>query len=454
MTFDSTSYTLSTEQRKMGFEGTEATISDANGNFLMSSNGVWIANANNDTMMNGTGLNPGSQVNGYPHGLLLHYANIFLPFPGDSAKYVLLHHTFDSNQNSYSGFEVFQTIIDLSLDSGLGGVILKNDTILQDTINQGIAACKHANGRDWWIVCQKEMSDILIVMLLTPQGVTNISYKVLGVPIARFNVTQLTFSQDGTQFAYYRYHPVSLDETVILTDFDRCTGLFSNPQVLPVTPGTYLWGLTFSPSGKYLYTCSTQNIFQIDTDSLTIDTVATYDGFCFPNPPWCTTFFMMYLAANGKIYITSGSGVQHIHEINYPDSAGIACDVQQHAINLGVWSFRAVPNHPNYYLECDSTLGCPCLNTSVNEIEQHNFHFSVSPNPNNGNFKISYLLPQNQNGTFEMFDVNGRKIYSQVLPKWSTMQVVKLPFLADGIYNCSILSGEDRVNKNVAVMRK
>jgi hypothetical protein len=44
------------ENRKMPFKGTEATICDAQGNFLMSTNGIWIANANNDTMLNGGGL--------------------------------------------------------------------------------------------------------------------------------------------------------------------------------------------------------------------------------------------------------------------------------------------------------------------------------------------------------------------------------------------------------------
>lgn len=57
--FGPTSYQLVDEQRKMTFKGTQANISDNNGNLLMSSNGVWIANANGDTMMNGAGLNPG-----------------------------------------------------------------------------------------------------------------------------------------------------------------------------------------------------------------------------------------------------------------------------------------------------------------------------------------------------------------------------------------------------------
>jgi hypothetical protein len=152
-----------------------------------------------------------------------------------------------------------------------------------------------------------------------------------------------------------------------------------------------------------------------------------------------TTFWNMYLAANGKIYITSGSGVQHIHEINYPDSAGIACDVQQHAIDLGYAQLRSVPNHPNYYLGCDTTLGCLCLTTGIEELGGHEFQFNVAPNPTSGNFKITYLLPQNQPGKLEVFDINGRRIYEMNLPHWSTMQEVILPkSISSGVYNCMI----------------
>ena len=67
--FDANSYTHIPEFRKMSFKGTEATICDAQGNFLMSSNGIWIANASNDTMMNGSGLNPGPGASSWPFGL-------------------------------------------------------------------------------------------------------------------------------------------------------------------------------------------------------------------------------------------------------------------------------------------------------------------------------------------------------------------------------------------------
>jgi len=52
----------------------------------MSSNGVWIADATGDTMMNGGGLNPSWDVNAHPRGLLIN-GNIFLSFPEDSINY-------------------------------------------------------------------------------------------------------------------------------------------------------------------------------------------------------------------------------------------------------------------------------------------------------------------------------------------------------------------------------
>ncbi|MEZ5068914.1 MAG: hypothetical protein R2847_10700 [Bacteroidia bacterium] len=41
----------------------------------------------------------------------------------------------------------------------------------------------------------------------------------------------------------------------------------------------------------------------------------------------------------------------------------MACDVQQHAIQLPHYYVNGLPNHPNYFLDCDSTLGCLCAST-------------------------------------------------------------------------------------------
>ncbi|MBK8848421.1 MAG: T9SS type A sorting domain-containing protein [Bacteroidetes bacterium] len=417
----------------------------------MSSNGVWIANANNDTMLNGAGLNPGSNVNSWPNGLLNTYANIFLPYPNDTNKYILFHHTDTVSGNTYMTRELFYSLIDMTLANGLGGVIKKNQIAFQDTLSWGIAACRHANGRDWWIVAKKDNDDKIITVLFTDSGISNISYQSLNYsPYHLENINQLTFSRDGKQIMLSTYdNPISKKCSLVISNFNRCTGMFSNTQVVLLSKNLYLWGLAFSASGNYAYACSSQNIFQVSTTTLQVDTVAWYDGFSFPLQSAATTFFNMYLAANGKIYITSGNGVQHLHEMNYPDSAGLGCDVQQHSIFLNIWNFRAVPNHPNYYLGCDTTLGCGCA-TSYNQYAMDDSKFNIYPNPNNGVFSIGYKAIATTS-KLSVIDVNGKTIYTQTLPPWSNEQSIKC-LLTKGVYVVRIENGSEYVSRKMLVI--
>ncbi|MBL0051292.1 MAG: hypothetical protein IPP29_07105 [Bacteroidetes bacterium] len=60
-------------------------------------------------------------------------------------------------------------------NNGKGVVTQKNLIAFQDTILFGIHACKHANGRDWWIVALRDSSDVAIKLLFTPNGIAQIS---------------------------------------------------------------------------------------------------------------------------------------------------------------------------------------------------------------------------------------------------------------------------------------
>jgi hypothetical protein len=451
--FNTTNFSYATEVRKMGFEGTQGNISDSQGNFLMSSNGVWIANANNDTMLNGSGLNPGYFVNAWPNGLLIPNGNFFIPTPGDTSGYTLFHQTEINSVSTNCNLSYSK--IDMNLDSGLGGVFLKNNLIVSDSLTWGITGVKHANGRDWWIFGMEDSSDYVTKILYSTNGVESIATQTLNFTPHPFgNVSQINFDLSGKLFAYNTYdNPVNKNSSIILCDFDRCNGNFTNTRIIPVSSGSYIWGLSFSPSGEYLYANTSNFIFQINTISLQVDTVAVYDGFSFPIPPAATTFFSQYLASNGKIYLTSGNGVQHLHEINYPDSAGLACDVQQHNVSLGVWHFRSVPNHPNYNLGPVVGSVCDSLSVGVEELS-HDFKFSVSPNPtSDGYIKLVYLLPQNNPGIFEVYNLTGQRVFEMNLPSWSTLQFVKLPELSSGVYTCVIRSGYERATTKLVLMR-
>jgi hypothetical protein len=418
-------------------------------------------------MLNGTGLNPGMFTDSWcdqngPGAMPFSHANLIIPYPDDPTKFILFHQAGDYNMPGTVPSKLYYTIVDMTLDGGLGGVPVnqKNLIAITDTLSAGIAACKHANGRDWWVIAVKDSINLLYKILVTPNGITSISTQNFNFPVAYYNACQPVFSPDGKKFAYTNLRTGALGfHDVRLFSFDRCTGMFDSLTYIyvPNEPG---FGLAFSSNSKYLYHSSFTKIYQLNTDTTDIPPsntlVATYDGFISGFPPNCcaTDFWLMYLAANGKIYISSGSGVVDMHFINYPDSAGLACDVQQHALPLPCLSGRGNVNHPNYYLGCDTTLGCTPCYVGIEERGKHDFKFSVTPNPTSGNIKIVYLLPQNKSGVFEMYDINGKKVYEQRLPPWSTLQWITLPEVSEGIYSGVIKSGVEIASKKIVLIKE
>ena len=461
LNIDSSNATLITEIRKMPFQETEGNISDKNGNFLMSSNGIWIANNVGDTMPNGSGLNPGSAATAMKQmGLPLINGNIILPMPDDTNKFVLFHQTFGDITNYAT--EIFYTIIDKTLDNGRGDVISKNNVALSGSFGYGMAACKHGNGRDWWVVAFNNSAGIIHKFLLSPNSVQYFGSQNLNVPVYGAEwAGQPVFSPDGSKFAYRHAYAVgsAVFQNLRLFYFDRCDGSFLLDTIIDYNDTYVGFGMSFSSNSRFLYFDSYLHLFQLDTDSLTapnsLQIVAVTDTappFPSPSPPFYTNFHTMYLAANGKIYITSTNGVIDLHYINFPDSAGMSCGVNKNSLHLPKFVAGSVPVHPNYYLGRKIGSVCDTL-TSINDLTEHNFKFSISPNPTSGIFKIIYLLPQNQKGVFEVYDVTGKKVFSYNLPQWSTLQNFDLSFLGSGVYQCLIKSNGFITAKKLAVIK-
>ena len=450
--FTQNNYNLTPASFKMPFMSAQGNLSDENGNLLMVSNGCWIADATGDTMMNGGGLIPNSFTNSSWcnsfSGLPFHHSVVFVPNPTDSNKIYLLHQSGTSSSN-FKSSGLYYSVIDKTLNNGLGGVMpsQKNLVALQAGLNPGITVCKHANGVDWWVLVFKDSSDIVYTMQLSATGFSVPVQQALGVIPAIYLLGQMSFSPDGKKFAYSYYNGISgaINNYIRLFDFDRCTGLLSNKTEVIYVENNGGLGLSFSPDSKKLYAGTFLKIVQLNLDTTNVaaslDAVAVYDGYAYPYPVLQTSFWTMYLAADGKIYITSGNGVIDIHFINYPDSDGVACDLQQHAIRLPCYSARGNVYHPNYYLGCDTTLGCPCLvSTGLTEYGAHNFKAKLSPNPGSFGFEILYLLPQNKSGTLSVYDLQGRLMHQQILPQWSTMQSVQAAGWAPGVYQVRIES--------------
>ncbi len=117
-------------------------ISNSNNDILFYSNGVYIANALDDTMQNGSGLNPSAYTSSRnSYGLYLPQGNLVIPFPDDSMKYYLFHETLDITISATTLY-LYYSIIDMTLNGGLGAVTQKNVVLINDSLNPGRLTAK------------------------------------------------------------------------------------------------------------------------------------------------------------------------------------------------------------------------------------------------------------------------------------------------------------------------
>ncbi|MEO7081349.1 MAG: hypothetical protein ABIY71_07465, partial [Flavobacteriales bacterium] len=238
---------VSSVDREIDFSRTNANITNSSGALLFSTNGAYLANATGEQMLNGGGLNPSWYTSEYPYGLHGPQNVLVLPKPGSPGIFYLIHGTLDNPAAPpapFSAYYLYLTTVDMSLDGGLGGVVSKNQVLLHDTLNVGkITAVRHANGRDWWVFCHKWGTNAYKRLLVTPEGISVDGSQSIGV-VRVADAGQVCFSPDGSRFAYFYAGPSGLE----IFDFDRCTGLFSNPLHIPIVATGGACGVAFSPN--------------------------------------------------------------------------------------------------------------------------------------------------------------------------------------------------------------
>lgn len=382
------------EYRDMNFYCTDASISDENGNLQFYSNGIFIANYQNDTMANGSGINlHPSTTQWQENGMPMIQGNLILPLPNSKNMYYLFHETIDVLTSELGGHptQLFYSVIDMSHNNGLGEVIAKNQILATDTFVFGcLTSVKHANGRDWWIVVPRFDSNIYYKMLLTPTGISSVDTQAIGGKLPKVDIGQACFSPNGNRYARYDGN----NGVVYYFDFDRCTGLFSNP-IDWVVANNLGSGCAFSPNSNVLYISEGLHIFQYNLLAADIPAsqmmVGQYDGF---QSPFACTINMAQLAPDGKIYLNATNGVNVLHVINYPDSLanmwGTNCGVGLHSFALPSYNASSLPNFPNYRLGAAIGSGCDTiLSTTYMEDKIDNQKAFIYPNPAQSTVNIS-----------------------------------------------------------------
>ncbi|MBK6984638.1 MAG: hypothetical protein IPH32_07715 [Bacteroidetes bacterium] len=90
------------------------------------------------------------------NGLGGHYSAeqsvIFIRFPCDTNKYYLFG---QDGKPTCPGTGLYYSIIDMSLNGGLGGITSTKAVHLLSGTNEWLTGTKHTNGTDFWVVTAK-----------------------------------------------------------------------------------------------------------------------------------------------------------------------------------------------------------------------------------------------------------------------------------------------------------
>ncbi len=410
---------------------TNTAISNNAGEILYYTNGIYVAGklGGGDTILNGGGLNPGAFTTQYANqGIPYPQASIFLPNPGDTQDryYSLIH--FSGDLNNGVAYTLFRSMIDKEANFGRGEVISKNDTFYQGiTRTGGMAACKHANGRDWWVVLGSRGNNLYRKFLLTANGVKDTLLQNIGPNYqGPLDQSYSRFSLDGTKYVTGAFAGL-----ITVMNFDRCTGEFSNPIGIVNGDGNFSSGVSsveFSPNGRFVYAIDRTTVKQYDLTNPNIqDSIIIYRCGC----PDGAQLNMFSLAYNGKIYgSTWAGGFPSLHVINSPNEKGLACDFVyegQPAISINSMS---VSNTANPRLGPLVGSGCDTLATDIRkETIEKKQQPRVQPNPAGKAFYIE--MPAQGNYKFELLNEAG-----QTVAKRETRQVdiINVETLNNGIY--------------------
>ncbi len=314
-----------------------SSASDVNGNLLFYTDGVTIWNSLHNVMANGTGL----------IGLNSTQPCVIIKQPGNTNIY----YVFTQDLGAYGG-TLNYSIVDMSLASGQGSVTTKNIAI-QSSAGPVLAATRHCNGADVWVVTHDNLSADFRANLLTAAGLSSITVvSSIGTPNTyTLQGTYLKISPNSKKIAMVvgcDYWNQS-NNTYEVFDFNNSTGAITNSLSL-LSSQQYAYGCEFSPDGTKLYgSKSSGDIYQWDLCAgsnsaivASIYTVTTSNS----------SKRAMQLGSDGKIYVCRHMQ-QSLGVINNPNLSSSACNyadagqsIAPRGNNLGLPIFVS-----NYFLQ-------------------------------------------------------------------------------------------------------
>jgi gliding motility-associated-like protein len=318
-----------------------ASVSDpATGQLLFYTDGRKVWNANNQVMPNGSNL-LGGFYNSCTQGALI------VPFSEDNQRYYLftLEELEALSLSPVIDNGLRYSVVDMTLNGGLGDVqVATLNTPLANDLTEKLIVIRSTEIQGFWVIAHKKNANEFLAWKIDACGVTAqpvVSAVGSNFASAPFGATEawsgaMDASPDGNRIGM----PVDWSDRIEFFDFNKTTGVVSNPLTVNVTddstpPFLRKYGACFSPDGSKFYYTNINSVYQLNLSTYTSAAIESsntliYSPILEPNVYPC---LQIEQAPNNKLYVAIGNAGR-LDAISSPNSLGLGCGYEDNAVSF------------------------------------------------------------------------------------------------------------------------
>ncbi len=385
--------------------------------------------------------------------------------PTNADQYYIFH-IDDVNLNG-----LFYSVVDMSLDSGRGEVVSKNNQLSSAKAGDYLQAVKHGNGKDWWLIFRSTppSNNLFYVYSVRSSGVQLDHIDSVG-PQSASDGVDLRFNSDGSQFAFCNWNGL-----LAIYNFDRCTGSITLNQTIhqefPAGTSPFFLDCCFSPNDSMLYVSCAPYFSNQDTSQIYIYQFRLWMANVYASKlvvwtvPYPNIAGAVRLAPDNKIYIAAQSTGYPYDSTNYypenmsltvinqPNMVGaLACDIQPFSFYLGgKRTYWGLPNNPNYDLEPLTGSLCDTINTVVEQPEITSPALNLSYQSAWQSVIVNANKLKGKNINVYLTDISGRILFvdeGKTIAGYFTKNI-SMDNFASGIYLVTIVTEKERISGKI-----
>lgn len=336
-----------------------ATICNSAGELLFYSDGLTIRNRTHAVMPNGSGI-LGNHGGWATKGSATQGVAIVRAIDDTGKYYVFTVDCTEAIDPPFIPGYLRYSVVDMSLDGGLGDVISKNVIIDSGTTEKMIVA--KGSGCFYWLLVKKYSSSEYKAFKISAGGLSADGVSSFATAFSdRDTVGQVRLYMAGEMKISPDQELIALSTSgrlatnrIELCDFDNATGIVSNARVVYNAADNggnqFLYGMEFAPGGRLFYIAAGRggapqkmNLLQLDV-SLLPDVNAVMGSMLKITPQGI--FGGMRKGPDGKLYIT-GYNNKILHCINEPDKRGDSCRLEPLVFDMpdSVYTQMGFGNH-------------------------------------------------------------------------------------------------------------